>query len=770
MVKLLKSNSSRSSLLAWALHLLLVIALCSPTPQADAKSRRLKDDTTLSESRPSSEGNIGVKTRSVNLSFKQLGAWSSIKLRGVDGSQTLFFPIRPNEVVVGARLRIAYDYSPALLPELSHLKVILNDRIAAVEALPKDKGVGNTRDITLDPRLFRENNALEFKLIGHYTRQCEDPYHSSLWLTLSDLGRLELTLAPVSTHSDLKELPAPFFARGENLPSTVPFVFSKGSIGNTMPAAGVLASWFGAQAKNKLVQFPVTLNELPDSNAVLFLQAGETLQGIQGTSHASVALVPHPTSPLSRVLVISGGTAADINRAVHAIALSSETLAGQVASIAKEVDAAPRKPYDAPYWIPVDRPVRLGELQRSDQMRVHTYYPDAIRINYRVSPDIFAWRSEGVPLNLKFRTTRLPFHHNSSLNIGLNGNYLQSFSINDPVEKIGETETPSKGRFDRTGIREELVHLPAYAGDGKNQLQFTYYFDVVKEGECRGLPPDNLEASIDAESTIDFSGFPQFVALPNLAYFAGLGFPFTRLADLSETVVAMPDAPSMEEISLYLTVLGRMGESTGYPALRHTIVSHLDIDKAAGKDIIVIGSGASQSLVSKWKEALPMVTIDGERRLRERRAAWRPTYRWAQEDLIAKPTPSGALHIAGNGNLATIMGFESPITSGRSVVFLYADRAADLRKLNDVLTDPERVGSIQGDFVVVDDKLINHAQASDTYYVGNLPWLSKIRWFLSDQPFVLAGVITVAALLLAAVLYRPLKNLVSARRKRHGQK
>ena len=56
----------------------------------------------------------GRQVRRVTLSLKQLGAWSSIKLRGVDGNQTLAFPVRADEVVIGATLRIGYDYSPSL--------------------------------------------------------------------------------------------------------------------------------------------------------------------------------------------------------------------------------------------------------------------------------------------------------------------------------------------------------------------------------------------------------------------------------------------------------------------------------------------------------------------------------------------------------------------------------------------------------------------------------------------------------------------------------
>lgn len=751
-----------------ALLVLCALALLTVQMPVQAKSKKtkeaeaaalVKDGNTIDSALPES------KVRTVSLSFKQMGAWSSLKLRGVDGSQVLHFPIRQDEVVVGAKLRIAYDYSPALIPEISHLKVILNDRIALVERLPGEKIVGNERDINLDPRLFQQENSLEFKLIGHYTRLCEDPYHSSLWLTLSDLGRLELTLAPIQTVADLKYLPSPFLDKRVTSPASVAFAFPKSASLGSIQAAGVVASWFGIQARNKAIQFPVKFNELPEGHGVVFLQGSETLQGLKASANAGISLIAHPANPFAKILLVSGSNDADILKAADAIALTSHTLAGQTATVINEVQAAPRKPYDAPAWLPLDRTVRFGELLRSEQMRVHAYFPDAIRLNYRVPPDIFTWRSEGVPINLKFRAIRLPPHHNSSLNIAINSNFLQAFAINEPIVKAADTEKAAVGRFDASGIRQEQFFVPPYGTTGRDQLQLGFYFDVIREGDCRAFPPDNLEAAIDPESTIDFSKFPHYAALPNLAYFANLGFPFTRMADLSETAIALSDTPTTDELSLYLTVMGRMGEATGYPSLRHTVISHLNVDKHSGKDIIVVGSGNSQSLISKWKDHLPMVTTENGRSLREVHSSWRPHYRWAQEDLTVKPTPPGSFHISSKGNLSIMMGFESPMASGKSVVFLYADKTGDLGRIVDLVTDLDRIPNIQGDFVVVDDKTINHARASDTYYIGSLPWIDKIRWFFADQPFLLAAIVALACILLAMILYRPLKRIVALRKK-----
>jgi hypothetical protein len=748
--------------------LVLAVVTAFTSTDVESKSQTFKttktqpgDESIIETGKGSTDGR-----RVVSLTFKEMGAWSAVNLRGIDASRTLNFAIRADEVVVGAKLRLGYDYSPALIPELSHLRLLLNERIVATEGLPKDKGMANSREINLDPRLFAELNTLRFNLIGHYTRQCENPFHSSLWLTLSDLSRLELTLAPVSKTNDLRQLPAPFFDKRENTQLKLPFVFAGTPSFGALKAAGVVASWFGLQASYRGAQFPVTLNAIPDGNAVVFMQANDSIDGITGKPGATVSIQTHPTNPRAKLLLVTGSTDEEFARAARSIALIAPTLAGQMVTITKETEAAPRKPYDAPAWIPTDRAVRFGEIAKLEELRVQGYYPEVVRLNYRVPPDVFSWRSQGTPVNLKYRATRLPLHKNSSLNVSLNTNFIQTFALNEPEKSLSGITPQVSTEITKSGLREESLFLPPYATLGRDQLQLSYFFDVIKERECGDLPPDNLQASIDAESTIDFSSFPHYVALPNLAYFSSLGFPFTRMADLSETAVVLPERPNADELALYLALMGRMGEATAYPALRHAVISAADVDKMSARDLIVIGSASSQSLMNKWANHLPMVQVNGERQVREPDDKWLPAYRWEQKDVVSAALPRGSLVLTGGGNLAAAMAFESPLQAKRSVVFLFADKAADLRKISDALIDPERATSIQGDFAVIDDKLIDHAKVGSTYYLGALPNLSKLSWFLSDQPWLLSLLGLLTCVVAAALVYRPLRRLVTTRTKK----
>ncbi|WP_375713925.1 cellulose biosynthesis cyclic di-GMP-binding regulatory protein BcsB [Photobacterium arenosum] len=88
--------------------------------------------------------------------------------------------------------------------------------------------------------------------------------------------------------------------------------------------------------------------------------------------------------------------------------------------------------------------------------------------------------------------------------------------------------------------------------------------------------PSKQYAVVDGDSTIDFSGFPHYIQMPNLRSFATSGFPFTRMADLSDTAVVLPASSSVEALQTFLNVMGRLGADVGYPAIKVTVTDQWD--------------------------------------------------------------------------------------------------------------------------------------------------------------------------------------------------
>lgn len=716
--------------------------------------------------------------RTVSLGLRELGAWSSLKLSGTAYNQHLYFNVRPDEQVVGARLILGYDYSPALLSDLSHLVVALNGESAALVSFPQQgNNLANLREIPLDPALFKPRNELRLGFIGHYTRICENPFHSSLWMTVSEQTRLELDLAPADAGiTDLGQAHLLFAEEPGDARRRVPVLFGPQAGFATFKAAGIVASWLGAQSKSRKLDFRALTGQFPPSNAIVVLKAGESIGGISGTPQASLTLLPNPANPSARLLVLSGADDNALQRAARALALTQRSLSGPQVVINNEVLPEPRVPYDAPAWLPLNRPVKFGEIAGAQELNVGGYFPGVIRLNYRVPPDLYTWRGKGVPVDLKYRATVLPSQLNSALNVSQNRHMLQSIALQDGIivnadgvatrtaprlpasSNVSGSVTEASRLLDGTALRGSAFHIPAYASNGRDQLQLAFSFDVQQRGLCQDLAVDNLIAAIDSESTLDFRGIPHYAAMPDLRAFAALGFPFTRLADLGETAVVMPDKPGADELDLYLDLMALMGEATGYPVLRHEIVSAGALDGVKDRDLLVIGSAGSQPLLTSWADDLPIANVGGERRLREAVKSWRARLLWDAREVDPLPAAQASINLAGAGQIATIMGLQSPLKSGRSAVFLYADRPDDLARLGNVLSDEDRWSQIQGDVAVVGDQLVETAKVTPTYYVGGLPVEKKLNWFFRDRPMLLALLGVIGIVLLSAVGYRLLRG------------
>ncbi|MFX6250150.1 cellulose biosynthesis cyclic di-GMP-binding regulatory protein BcsB, partial [Acinetobacter baumannii] len=90
-------------------------------------------------------------------------------------------------------------------------------------------------------------------------------------------------------------------------------------------------------------------------------------------------------------------------------------------------------------------------------------------------------------------------------------------------------------------------------------------------------------------------------------FFANSGYPFTRLADLADTAVVLPDAPRAIDQEALLTLLGHMGRWTGLPALRVTVVPAKDVESVGQRNLLIVGNGSAGELLARWGKSLPLM-------------------------------------------------------------------------------------------------------------------------------------------------------------------
>ncbi len=745
------------AVLTCALTLLAGLAQAQQAGPATATSTPTEPSGTAASAAPAPVPLPAGSTRTSSL--RDLGIDYEITLRGVQGSAGVPFSVRSDEIVTSATLNLKYSYSPALLPDLSHLKVTING--VTVGSLPADKANAGkllSAELPIDPRLVTDYNQLNLQLIGHYTRECEDPDHSSLWANVDAATSLSLTTTPLALANNLALLPVPFFDVRDTRRLELPFYFPQRPDHATLQAAGVVASWFGSLAGYRGAVFPTSTTALPGTgNAVVFAttatlpeQFATAASGVADIRGPTVAVVVNPTDPNGKLLLVLGRNSEDLQRAATALALRAP-LTGAVARIGELSAPAPRQPYDAPNWVSSALPVRFGDLvSQPGQLNVSGYHPDLIRVGLQLPPDLFVWERDGIPVALKYRYTVPEVDNKSALNVSINTSFVTTL----PLTGRPFAESTPMRWWNSLGARGSMpVHqdlkLPVGAFSANSQLRFHFFFDRPQGEECRNTFPD-VSGAIDADSSIDLSGFHHYMAMPNLAAFANAGYPFTRLADLSESTIVLPDNPGDQDLGNVLTLLGRFGASTGYPALHAQIVGAGAVQQHADRDLLLLGSAQSQPLFKQWRAQLP-VGQDGQ------------ATRVALTDWVLEKLPRLLSFDARRTDLPTIadialqpqpddvllMGFESPLRAGRSVVAFQAEDPASMNRLFDAWFDPTLLKDFQGSVVLLQQKKVTSLVGNQTYYVGHLPLPTWLRWYFSHHPVWLALTVVLLALLLA---------------------
>ncbi|WP_419686992.1 cellulose biosynthesis cyclic di-GMP-binding regulatory protein BcsB [Burkholderia theae] len=712
-----------------------------------------------------SASSAGLPATTVHLPFASLGAFDPLRLRGADDARTINAGVRLDRVVTGARLRLTYAYSPSLVFPMSHLKVSVNGEVIATVPFDAARaGRTVTQEIPIDPRYFSDFNQIGLRLIAHYTLDhCEDPSNSALWADVSPTSELILDESPVRLPNDLALLPAPFFDRRDNGRVRLPFVLPASPDSATLRSAGVLASWFGALADYRHTRFPVSSALPADDQAVVIgtaatLPAGLALPSVNGPL---LAVADNPAAPGRKLLVVTGRTAAEVDDAVSTLVLGRAALSGPSATVAHVDLGAPRKPYDAPRWLPVNRPITFRELVSDPrELEARGTTPDAIRLNLRVPADLHSWNGAGVPITLRYRYTAPTVQDNSTLAVEINDQLVKSYRLGPAhaEDARGRMQLPllsvPEGRVTSD------VDIPAFRVGSGNQLQFRFTLDSQKTGLCSSTASEPQRAAIDPDSTIDFSHFVHYAQLPNLAYFANSGFPFTRFADLSQTAVVIPDRPSPQELEAYLTMLGHMGEWTGFPALRVQVARPGDVAALSGsKDLLVIDGSPASPLLAHWRSALPLA-IGEQDGAGATRVAFTVKERWRNGVGLA----DGGAHIEQTGPLAALAGFELPGSHGRSVVALTATDQPRLGDLLNVFENAGLVSQLQGDLALVRPGQVDSLRVGEPYVVGFVPWYARVWTHAARHPVVLGAVGVVAGLLLALGVFSVLQRIAARRR------
>lgn len=687
--------------------------------------------------------------------LSQLGDKNGLRLTGVDGIQSVVISVPPDRVVGSAHMMLRYHVSPGLLPHISQINILLNGQV--VRSLPvepgQNEGTTESANFSINPNLFTQYNHIGFQLIGHYTNQCENPDSSTLWATISPKTTLQISGARLALSNNLKRLPAPFFYKSLQSRLTIPFVFFSQPGSTTQQAAGVVASWFGDLASYRGSNFPVLIGAFPASgNAIVFATSENVppIKGLPTITGPTVVITANPNDPYGKILWVLGTNSAEIVTAARALVLGSAVLDGPVDAINKVVMPAVPKPDTAPRWVPSSGPVMLSSLAGYNPMTVTG--TGTIPFTFYLPPSLFLWNQSGVPIKLHYGYNSIPIAPNSTLNIATNGVFVHGFNL-----------PPGRNHQQRNAsVTFPASVLNSYA----NAIAATFYFVPIK-GKCTETNIYNATGSIYPNSSINISGIPHYVRMPNLSVWMNGGYPFTRYADLSQTAVVMPNGAGPNILHTYLNMMGLLGEETGYPGIRLAVVTPNTINSASNRNLLVLTT-SNGSVMDKWGPHLPITYSENSVHINNltgwfNEARWELPW-WNHHNARYGRTALGKVAAEGGLPNAILEEAISPLHSDKALLVLAAHDENGWSALRHMVYSVNQRKDVFGNLTIVHGGTVSSFNLQTRhYYVGHLPVWTWIQYRLSNHPWIIWIFVVLVTLTLAYIVAALLRRTAALR-------
>jgi cellulose synthase (UDP-forming) len=597
------------------------------------------------------------------------GAEETIALRGAGASYNLYFGVPVTKIISKANLKLRYA-APMLRPNEASLELTLNGTLAGRVMLTP--GANAEAEIALPTDLLTNDNTLSLQLAGACPDCGKNP-----WITISATSAFSLSGTKLPLANDLALLPVPFFDPAGHRPWSLPVVFADRPDANVLKAAAVMASWFGIFSDVRGAQFPVSVGELPQGNAVIFVLRASPLAASLSLPQRHgplLAIRDNPHDAYGKLLILAGESTNDLLIAARALVTRNNYQAHADAVFVSEVAIPARRQYDAPRWLQTDRPAAIGTYTTAQHLELPG--SGSITIYFRLPPDLFFPARESVPLLLKYKYAGVAEGSKAALHIRLNDKDIDSIPLTAAASRVEHSEV----------VRVPTGRLRPYI----NTLVVD--FDFGRQPHQSNV---RQYAAIRRDSSLDLRGLHHSVVLPRLELFADAGYPYTAWPDLGRTAVILPPSPSPADYEALLGMAGFFGAQTGYPTTGLTVIEPGQIGSVTEKDLILLGTVESQPLLSEWSGSMPLGLLQEGMRLNQSSPSDRllnPEWAFRGEDrnrlgrLAASDRPADAI----------VEAFVSPLRDDRSAIAIVPATSAAHDAIVSLFMPSARQGAVYG--------------------------------------------------------------------------
>ncbi len=704
------------------------------------------------------------------LTFAQLGAKDGVNLKAGQNATGIDFTLPMGKVVTSARLDLDIEVSAAMAQRGSHLDLLLNGQPVGTILLNTSDSAEHY-ELSLPYEYFASGNTFLFRIADDEEFSCLIDYTKRYRVTVLPESKLTIEGFQIAVDADLSLFPMPFYDPFDVTKAKINFVMAAPE-SDTLSAAAVMASWFGIQAGYRGVKFTTRFNELPKGHAILFGRPGESIGPVLMPDHDCVRVMTHPKDPAYKLVLITGSSKKYLIAAVQALtdgSIAANTLELPIS----QKSIPPRQAYDAPKWIPTDRKVFLNELLRPDQSMISEgLWHEPLHLSFRAAPDLYQLYGRPIDLYLHYNFPMEQWidEDASWLNVTLSGNYIDNL----PVNKIGLVETLWRKAGGDGRLEERHLDIEPYMIYGNNDLGLYFDIKLQPDSPCSVLHDTNLKSQLNDDSYIDLSSTDHYARMPNLSYFVGATFPFTKFADFSQTVIMLPDVPSESEVQVMLDMCARAGDATGITVGYNTVMLGVpktqgQVDYMKDKDVLVISNIHQTSFMSRLIDGSAFKMDGSELMIKEmsplsmeggllKSAGRLLSGDWRPENLEA------GRYLRSNVLWRGFISFLSPWDEQKIVVAVTANDDNQLNMLSDDLDNDIINTAVGGDVSIISGTdNIRSFNVGDKIYSGNVSFMFKLLHFAGTHVIWLAIMSFFMLIILGLVISIAMKNRAARR-------
>lgn len=487
---------------------------------------------------------------------------SAMKLTGEDDSLQLTFALPERVRLAGGTLEIAYDNAVSVLPDTARVEVVVNGQAVGDFAVRSPNGIATISIPLKGEQVKSGRNLVRLRAVQHHRVDCSLPATYELWTRLSASASGFRTAMPVHFEepSDLLSV-----GRNERDQTEIRLIaFPDGGPGLVNQALPVIQSLALAMNRKDVV---VRVAPEPGHGPGIDLYVGEAGQQGQpdaanrALTGAAMGLQVRDSAEPGRVAVTMRGASRE---ALQTGLLTA--LRGPLNNALQTGVLAPR-----PGGIVGEPGIRYTLGDTGYEAKPFTGRLSRARFTIDMPADFYPAEYD-----------TMKFFLNGATAPGLMPNAQFLVRVNDRVV----TSLPFRNT-DGEVFRHKAIEMPLRAfRPGSNRVELMAELPAPSDAACRPgeREDDKPRFMMLKESALEIPSLARIGRLPDLAAFAGTGYPYGR----GKPFAVVVDRPGEQALSVAATTVTRLALAAGKPV--EAAVSFGAVPQDASGDILSIST------------------------------------------------------------------------------------------------------------------------------------------------------------------------------------